>query len=107
MKDTLKYYTKALLIKCNNQSIKDKRNQNLSTDFVNALPEYNSSGNRKIFPIVFDMVHNDTEMRTYIQFNDGAGDKGLLDISFKDYKELPELNLNEILGSEAILGSGA
>ena len=52
MKDILKYYTKALLIKCNNQSIKDKRNQNLSTDFVNALPEYNSSGNRKIFPIV-------------------------------------------------------
>ena len=101
MKDILKYYTKALLIKCNNQSIKDKRNQNLSTDFVKALPEYNSSGNRKIFPIVFDMVHNNTEMRTYIQFNDGAEDKGLLDISFKDYKELPEIGLTEILGSEA------
>ena len=53
------------------------------------------------------MVHNDTEMRTYIQFNNSVGDKGLLDISFKDYKELPELDLNEILGSEAILGSGA
>ena len=35
------------------------------------------------------MVHNDIEMRIVLQLNKDASARGLLDISFKEYNNLP------------------
>ena len=87
MNRKIKYLTKEQLIKLNNQSIKDNRNQNINTKVIENLPKYNKVGSEKVFPIIWSMIHNDVEMRCLIQFN--TIQKGLLDMSCADYGKLP------------------
>ena len=88
MKRKIRYLTKEQLIKLNNQSIKDNRNQNINTKVIENLPKYNKVGSEKVFPIIYSMIHNDVEIRCLIQF-DNNENKGLLDMSCTDYDKLP------------------
>ena len=88
MSKKVKYLTKEQLIKLNNQSIKDNRNQNINTKVIENLPKYNKVGSEKVFPIIYSMIHNDVEIRCLIQF-DNNENKGLLDMSCTDYDKLP------------------
>ena len=89
MNRKIKYLTKEQLIKLNNQSIKDNRNQNINTKVIENLPKYNKVGSEKVFPIIWSMIHNDVEIRCMIQFDETAENKGLLDMSCTDYDKLP------------------
>ena len=76
-----KYYTKSELIRLNNKSIKENRNQCLSTEKLKNLnPKY-------IYPIMQTLFHNDKEMRTIILFDEN-NNQGILDISIVDYNKL-------------------
>ena len=76
-----KYYTKSELIRLNNKSIRENRNQCLSTEKLKNLnPKY-------IYPVMQTLLHNDKEMRTIILF-DADNNKGILDISIIDYNKL-------------------
>ena len=88
MSKKVKYLTKEQLIKLNNQSIKDNRNQNINNKVIEKLPKYNKVGSEKVFPIIYSMIHNDVEIRCLIQF-DNNENKGLLDMSCTDYDKLP------------------
>ena len=88
MSRKVKYLTKEQLIKLNNQSIKDNRNQNINNKVIENLPKYNKVGSEKVFPIIYSMIHNDVEIRCLIQF-DNNENKGLLDMSCTDYDKLP------------------
>ena len=88
MSKKVKYLTKEQLIKLNNQSIKDNRNQNINNKVIENLPKYNKVGSEKVFPIIWSMIHNDVEIRCLIQF-DNNENKGLLDMSCTDYDKLP------------------
>ena len=88
MSKKVKYLTKEQLIKLNNQSIKDNRNQNINNKVIENLPKYNKVGSEKVFPIIYSMIHNDVEIRCLIQF-DNNENKGLLDMSCTDYDKLP------------------
>ena len=88
MSKKVKYLTKEQLIKLNNQSIKDNRNQNINNKVIENLPKYNKVGSEKVFPIIYSMIHNDIEIRCLIQF-DNNENKGLLDMSCTDYDKLP------------------
>ena len=89
MKRKIRYLTKEHLIKLNNQSIKDNRNQNINTKVIENLPKYNKAGAEKVFPIIWSMIHNDVEIRCMVQFDETEGNKGLLDMSYTDYDKLP------------------
>ena len=88
MSKKVKYLTKEQLIKLNNQSIKDNRNQNINNKVIENLPKYNKVGSEKVFPIIYSMINNDVEIRCLIQF-DNNENKGLLDMSCTDYDKLP------------------
>ena len=88
MSKKVKYLTKEQLIKLNNQSIKDNRNQNINNKVIENLPKYNKVGSEKVFPIIYSLIHNDVEIRCLIQF-DNNENKGLLDMSCTDYDKLP------------------
>ena len=76
-----KYFTKKELMRVNNKSIEANRNRTLEPSYLNKLDD------KLLFPIVFNMIHNDIEMRTSIQLSDK--DNGFLDMDFKDYDKLP------------------
>jgi len=76
-----KYFTKKELMRVNNKSIEANRNRTLEPSYLKKLDD------KLLFPIVFNMIHNDIEMRTRIQLSDK--DNGFLDMDFKDYDKLP------------------
>ena len=76
-----KYFTKKELMRVNNRSIKATRNRTLEPSYLKKLDD------KLLFPIVFNMIHNDIEMRTSIQLSNTAN--GFLDMDFKDYDKLP------------------
>jgi hypothetical protein len=76
-----KYFTKKELMRVNNKSIEANRNRTLEPSYLEKLDE------KLLFPIVFELPHNDVEMRTRIQLSDT--DNGFLDMDFKDYDKLP------------------
>ena len=76
-----KYFTKKELMRVNNKSIEANRNRTLEPSYLKKLDD------KLLFPIVFNMIHNDIEMRTSIQLSDK--DNGFLDMDFKDYDKLP------------------
>ena len=87
-----KYYTKSELIRLNNKSIKENRNQCLSTEKLKNLnPKY-------IYPVMQTLFHNDKEMRTIILFDEN-NNKGILDISIIDYNKLNTFN-----GTQRVIG---
>ena len=88
----IKYYTKSELIRLNNKSIKENRNQCLSTEKLKNLnPKY-------IYPVMQTLFHNDKEMRTIILFDEN-NNKGILDISIIDYNKLNTFN-----GTQRVIG---
>ena len=76
-----KYFTKKELMRVNNKSIEANRNRTLEPSYLKKLDD------KLLFPIVFNMIHNDIEMRTRIQLSDK--DNGFLDMDWKDYDKLP------------------
>ena len=76
-----KYFTKKELMRVNNKSIEANRNRTLEPSYLKKLDD------KLLFPIVFNMIHNDIEMRTSIQLSNTAN--GFLDMDFKDYNKLP------------------
>jgi hypothetical protein len=76
-----KYFTKKELMRVNNKSIEANRNRTLEPSYLKKLDD------KLLFPIVFNMIHNDIEMRTSIQLSNTAN--GFLDMDFKDYDKLP------------------
>ena len=68
-------------MRVNNKSIEANRNRTLEPSYLKKLDD------KLLFPIVFNMIHNDIEMRTRIQLSDK--DNGFLDMDFKDYDKLP------------------
>ena len=76
-----KYFTKKELMRVNNKSIEANRNRTLEPSYLEKLDD------KLLFPINFNMIHNDIEMRTSIQLSDK--DNGFLDMDFKDYDKLP------------------
>ena len=76
-----KYYTKSELIRLNNKSIKENKNQSLNSKMIKKLnPKY-------IYPVMFAHLNNDEEMRTIILFDEN-NNQGILDISINDYNKL-------------------
>ncbi len=85
---TIKYYTKSELVRLNNKSIRENRNQCLNTEKLKNLnPKY-------VYPVVQTLFHNDKEMRTIILLDEN-NTRGMLDISLNDYNKL---NTVETLG---------
>ena len=68
-------------MRVNNKSIEANRNRTLEPSYLKKLDD------KLLFPIVFNMIHNDIEMRTRIQLSDK--DNGFLDMDWKDYDKLP------------------
>ena len=87
-----KYFTKSELVRLNNKSINENRNQCLNTEKLKNLnPKY-------IYPVVSALFHNDKEMRTIILL-DADNNRGMLDISLNDYNKLK--TVESIGGSNA------
>tara|TARA_Y100000593_G_C4322576_1_gene344681 strand:+ start:9730 stop:10032 length:303 start_codon:yes stop_codon:yes gene_type:complete len=84
----MKYFTKDLLIKANNESIRRGRNRNLVVSKIKKLPDDYK------FPVLFEFIHNDVEMRTEVMLDKDT--KVFLDISFKYYNELPKITPEDI-----------
>jgi len=76
-----KYFTKKELIRVNKRSIKANRNRTLEPSYLKKLDE------KLLFPIVFELPHNDIEMRARIQLSDK--DNAFLDMDMKEYMDLP------------------
>ena len=76
-----KYFTKKELMRVNKRSIKANRNRTLEPSYLEKLDE------KLLFPIVFELPHNDIEMRVSIQLSDTAN--AFLDVDWKDYDKLP------------------
>ena len=89
----IKYLTKSKLVELNDKAVKDNRNQSIDKKLIDNLPTWNKLGNLRLYPVIFDMVHNDKEIRTMIQLGDKEGAKGLLDMSFRDFRLLPIVEL--------------
>lgn len=77
----MKYFTKDLLIKANNESIRRGRNRNLVVRNIKKLPDDYK------FPVLMEFIHNDSEMRTQVMLDPDT--TVYLDISFKYYEKLP------------------
>tara|TARA_R100001530_G_scaffold96105_1_gene66862 strand:- start:12 stop:314 length:303 start_codon:yes stop_codon:yes gene_type:complete len=84
----MKYFTKDLLIKANNESIRRGRNRNLVVRNIKKLPDDYK------FPVLMEFIHNDVEMRTEVMLDKDT--KVFLDISFKYYNELPKITPEDI-----------
>ena len=80
---SIKYLTYDELVRLNKLAKKDNRNQSLAPIVLEKIDK------QTVFPVVYSMVHNDIEMRIVLQLNKDASARGLLDISFKEYNNLP------------------
>ena len=68
-------------MRVNQRSIKANRNRTLEPSYLKKLDE------KLLFPIVFELPHNDIEMRVSVQLSDTAN--AFLDVDWKDYDKLP------------------
>jgi|TARA_R100000482_G_scaffold68303_2_gene25565 hypothetical protein len=93
------YASKELLIKLNNRAIRRKSNRTIKTKFLEKLPETlqdigfegEDSDDLVRYPVTQALPHNDVEMR--VCFATHEGNHMWLDISFKEYDSLPQLDL--------------
>ena len=83
--ESVTYFTKPLLKKVNNQSIKADRNRTIIPQVIDELDD------DTLFPVVFAMPHNDVEMRLRVMLAPESG--AFLDVSFEAYEELPTTTL--------------
>lgn len=82
----VKYFTKDLLVKANDEAIAQHFNRALKEEMVAQLDE------DLRYPISFTMVHNDTEMRCKVILS-AAGESAFIDVSFDTYYDLPIFDL--------------
>ena len=80
----VKYLTKDLFTKLNNQAIKRNANRSLKPKFVKELDDSFK------YPVLETFMHNDVEMRCHIAWN-YMGETCWLDIPLADYDKLPEI----------------
>jgi hypothetical protein len=82
-----KYFTKQTLFIVNEQAIKTDRNRTLEPKALKTLRD------DLIYPVVFNMIHNDREMRVGIMVGDVddpvSATMVFLDIPFETYNVLP------------------
>ena len=81
------YMDKALLISINNNAIKTNRNRTLIPEKVMELED-------NFFPVVFNMVHNDQEIRCQLMLNN-EGATAWLDMPIEVFSQLPTVELME------------
>jgi len=82
------YMDKALLIAINNNAIKKNRNRTLIPEKVMELED-------NFFPVVFNMVHNDHEIRCQLMLNN-EGATAWLDMPIEVFSQLPTVELLEV-----------
>ena len=75
----------------NRKAIKANYNRQLNMNGLIKAMDNNGKVELLRFPIIFSMIHNDTEVRVVFQFNH-AGETAQLDMSFDDYAELPSIS---------------
>ena len=84
MAKTIKFIPYEWIFALNDSAIENDFNRALTDECVMNLP-YGAN-----FPITFEMVHNDTEMRVVFAWKDDAGlHNAQLDMTFEDYDSLP------------------
>ena len=81
----VKYFTKHSLTSANEVAIKTDRNRSIWTEDVAVFEEM-------LYPVVFDMVHNDQEVRLQICLN-AEGKTGWIDIPFDTFENLPTIEV--------------
>lgn len=85
----VKYFTRELLIEVNEEAIKSKRNRTLYTEKLRDLPE------DLVFPVGFNMLHNDLEIRAQITVGPSADklQSVWLDMPIETFNRLPEVDV--------------
>lgn len=79
------YFDKPLLVKANNEAIRQNRNRSIDPEFVEALDD------EIRFPVVFSIDHNDVERRVKIMLS--STDEAWLDISYEMFNSLPSVTM--------------
>jgi hypothetical protein len=87
----IKYFTKGMLIRANDEAIRTNRNRTLYPEKLEQLPDLK-------FPVGFSMIHNGHEMRVSIVVGPLPGPLQTvwLDIPFETYDSLPEFPEAEV-----------
>lgn len=85
----VKYFTRDLLIEVNEEAVKAKRNRTLYTEKLRKLPE------DLRFPVGFNMLHNDCEIRAQITVGPSADKLQMvwLDMPTETFNRLPEVEV--------------
>ena len=90
--NNIPYLTYPELVRLNKKAKEKNFNQSLKENFIERLEKSLK------FPILFSMVHNDSEMRCKVTFgptptsNTTDMKEGLLDMTFDDFNGLPKYN---------------
>ena len=89
MNNTVNFMTYQDVKRINQRSIDEGRNRTITDEFFEDFPE------DTCFPVTFEMVHNDCEMRVILSYGNGHV---ALDMGFDDYAEgVQQQNLGEVV----------
>ena len=83
----VKYFNKASLLDANNEAILSERNRSLRNESIVDIVD------DTLFPIVFNMPHNDVEMRVGLLLDPET--KVWLDMPFEAYEALPTIDVQK------------
>ncbi|MGE3483498.1 MAG: hypothetical protein AB7L09_02080 [Nitrospira sp.] len=85
----IKYFTAALLIEVNEESIRSGRSRNLHTDLLRKLPQ------DLRFPVGLNFLHGDFEVRAQVTVGPSADklQSVWLDMPIETFNRLPELEV--------------
>lgn len=88
----VKYIPFKTLVALNEKAIKYGFNRALDPKHLFETLPFNHN-----FPIIFDMLHNDAEIRVIFAWTDeGEVKKAMLDMSIEDFNNLPEYEYEEV-----------
>ena len=83
----VKYFNKASLLDANNEAILSERNRSIYNESIVDIAD------DTLFPIVFNMPHNDVEMRVGLLLDPET--KVWLDMPFEAYEALPTIDVQK------------
>ena len=83
----VKYFTKPLLMKANEEAIRNNRNRALKPEVFEMLDDDLK------FPVFFNMSHNEDEMRIGLLLN--AKTEAFIDVPFKTWENLPKVAIEK------------
>jgi hypothetical protein len=87
-----KVFNKKELLAANAEAMRTNRNRWWpETDLLRAIKE---NSELDVYPVTFEMIHNDVEMRVRVLLN-RKGDYMFLDIPFDTYNKLTEVRVEE------------